>query len=380
MTEFEEKLGNLIRVNHQGLRELLMSYYNAKLSLMCWGTIGIGKSQEIEATGKAIGEAQELEFQKDVIDPKKFCMIDVRLSQVDATDIKGIPFKNKDATACTWLLPDWLPSDPKSKGILFFDEINLAPPSIQASAYSLILDRKIGNYILPEGWICVSAGNRIEDKVANLFEMSPALEDRYGHCELLIPGAEAWRDWALDHNINKYIISFILWNPAKLMMYRPEEQTRVDLKEKAFATPRSWEHSSLLIDGVNIMDFDKIERLIATKVGLGNAMEFIAFLKLRQDIKFKEIIQNPEKVKEFEKREDLLYTLVTVISDWYKKNCEKQHLQRICQIAENMRGEFAILMLRYCKEEHKQKFKNMIKTIPEWKNTLSPLYGEYVIG
>ena len=370
-------LGNLKRVNHIQLTSLIIKYFEIKRALMCWGTIGIGKSKNLQETSEAIAKTKKKEFVKDIIEPGKFCLMDVRLSQIDATDIKGIPFRSKDGNSTVWLLPDWLPRDEKSEGILFLDEINLAPPSIQAAAYSLILDRKIGNYRLPSTWSVVSAGNRIEDR-SNVFEMAAALENRYGHVELLPPTAEEWKEWAIDHDIDKRIIAFILWKPGALMTFKPEEQTRNELKEKAFATPRTWAFSSDLIK--TEQDIGEIETLTSTQVGVGTAMEFVAFLQLRQKIDFKEIIQDPERIKEIpEDRDDLLYTFITVVADWYKENSEKKHLQRICQVAEHMRGEFAILMLRFCKREHPQSFKTVIKTVPEWTNTLSQKYGDYIL-
>jgi MoxR-like ATPase len=370
-------IGNLKRVNHKQLTSLIIRYFKIKRSLMAWGTIGIGKSQNFEETARAIAKTKGKEFVKDAIENGKFCLMDVRLSQIDATDIKGIPFRSKDGNSAIWLLPDWLPRDDKSEGMLFLDEPNLAPPSIQAAAYSLILDRKIGSYRLPDTWSVVSAGNRIEDR-SNVFEMAAALENRYGHVELLPPTADEWKEWAIEHGIDKRIIAFILWNPTALMRFKPEEQTRNELKEKAFATPRTWEFTSDLIKDEN--DIDEIETCSSTTVGVGTAMEFVAFLQLRQKIDFKEIIQNPERIKEIEEdRDDLLFTFVTVVADWYKENSEKKHLQRICQVAEHMRGEFAILMLRFCKREHPQSFKTVIKTVPEWTNTLSQKYGDYIL-
>jgi len=381
-------IGNLVRVNHADLKKTILAYYRAKRSLMIWGTIGIGKSMEVKETARFIAEQKGKEFLVDRLkDGKteksnnekkgKFVLMDIRLSQIDATDIKGIPFRNKEGNATSWLLPDWLPrEEDNTEGILFFDEINLAPPSIQASAYSLIHDRKIGNYNLPDGWICIGAGNRIEDR-SNVFEMSSALENRFGHVELTSPTATEWKEWALEHEIDKRIIAFILWKPASLMQFKPN-QMRVDLKEKAVATPRTWEYASDLIKGIE--DTDTIELLVASTVGLGIAMEFRAFLELRVKINFKEILNNPEKIKEIpEERDDLLYTFITVVSDWYKQNFEKKHLQAICRVAENMRGEFAILMLRMCKREHPQKFREVIKQIPEWIKTLSPMYADYIL-
>ena len=119
-----------------------------KLPVFIWGAPGIGKSSIV----KQIAKQRELEF------------IDLRLSLLDPTDLKGIPFFNSETKEGIWAKPSFLPSKQDSKGILFLDEINTAPPAVQASAYQLILDRKVGEYELPEGWSIVAAGNRENDR------------------------------------------------------------------------------------------------------------------------------------------------------------------------------------------------------------------------
>jgi len=393
-----EQIGNLRKVNHRELQEYILKYYNARLSLMTWGTIGIGKSDKIKETAQKLAEQFKLPFSDNVVDSKKFSFMDVRLATMDATDIKGIPFPFKVCTKCdnhlkmddtkckcgcdaltvatVWLLPDWFPRDPKSKGVLLFDEITNATPMVQHSAYTIIRDRKIGKYLLPEGWMVISAGNRVED-MSNVYEMSKALENRYGHAELQVPSIKDWTEWAITHNVNKYVIAYLNWQPTKLMMFRPSEQSRTELKEKAFATPRTWEYASRLIDGVT--DVDMIEGLTATAVGNAIGMDFSAFLQLRTKLELEEIIKNPERIKELEGKTDLLWVAITQISDWYKDHTDKKYVQRICQIAEHLRGEFAILLLRYCKREHEKNFVQTIKEIPEWKNNLSQKYAPYVL-
>ena len=85
--------------------------HNIQSSLMIWGAPGIGKSSVVEA----VAESQELE------------LIDLRISQLAPTDLRGIPVP-KDNKAC-WYPPEFLPTS--GKGILFLDEINMAPPAVQ---------------------------------------------------------------------------------------------------------------------------------------------------------------------------------------------------------------------------------------------------------
>jgi MoxR-like ATPase len=78
----------------------------------------------------------------------------VRLSQLDSVDLRGIPSIKDSRTV--WMPPIFLPTE--GVGILFLDELNSAPPSVQAAIYQLMLDRKIGEYSMPEGWRIVCAG------------------------------------------------------------------------------------------------------------------------------------------------------------------------------------------------------------------------------
>jgi MoxR-like ATPase len=235
-----DQIGNMRRVTHDQLGDLIKKFYKVKKSLMIWGTIGIGKSDKIRDTCKELAEENKLELSDGILDTSKFSYMDVRLATCGAEDVKGIPFPFKICSKCNnhlgmndvkcpkcnntnlvvttvWLLADWFPRDPKSKGTLLFDEITNATPIVQHASYTIIRDRRIGNVKLPDGWLVVSAGNRVED-MSNVFEMSKALENRFGHVELITPTVKDWKEWALTHGIDKSIIAFLLWRPDRLMM------------------------------------------------------------------------------------------------------------------------------------------------------------------
>uniref|UniRef100_UPI0025DB766D AAA family ATPase n=1 Tax=Sulfuricurvum sp. TaxID=2025608 RepID=UPI0025DB766D len=113
--------------------ETMGALIDAKIPTFLWGAPGIGKSSII----KQIARESGIEC------------IDLRLSLMDPTDLKGIPFYEKDSHSALWAPPSFLPRE--GRGILFLDELNSAAPAVQASAYQLILDRKVGEYTLPEG-------------------------------------------------------------------------------------------------------------------------------------------------------------------------------------------------------------------------------------
>ena len=125
-------------------------------AVMIWGPAGIGKSSIVSQ----VAAAHELAF------------VDVRLSQLAPTDLRGLPVP--DGKVSRWLPPEFLPQG--GTGVLFLDELNMAPPTLQGVAQQLILDRRVGSYVLPDGWFVWAAGNRKEDRAAT-FDM-PAPEPR----------------------------------------------------------------------------------------------------------------------------------------------------------------------------------------------------------
>ena len=334
-----------MEITHEQLNEQIKISYATKTPLFIWGGTGIGKSQVIKKTAQEIAEAEKLDFIEDTSNPKAFGFLDIRISQLEPSDFRGLPIQNLQTKTTDWLIPSWLPTDKESKGLIFFDEINLSPPSIQAVAYQLILDRRIGDYILPNGWLIVSAGNRIEDK-CSVFEMSSALCNRFLHATLQTPSVESWTKWAIENEVDGRIISFLNWKPSSFN--RSGERN----KDKAFSTPRSWAFCSRLIEGRT--DNNLLTRLTSSAVGEGTALEFIAFMKLQTKIDIESILKNPSQIKKIEEI-DLKYVLIGTLSERYRK--DKKILSKIIPVCEFLEPEFAVLLLRFLKAYHPENFK-----------------------
>jgi MoxR-like ATPase len=130
--------------------------------VMIWGSPGVGKSDTVKQTAE-----------KRNID-----LIDLRLSQLDSVDLRGVPSVDRERRRTDWNSPSILPYE--GKGILFLDEINSAPQGVTAAAYQLILDRRLGDYVLPEGWNIIAAGNRVSDR-AIVNQMPTPLKNRFAH-------------------------------------------------------------------------------------------------------------------------------------------------------------------------------------------------------
>jgi len=244
--------------------------------IFLWGAPGVGKSDLI--ANLAVRRKEELR--------------DVRLNMMDPTDLKGLPFKSshgvgkKARDVCAWLTPDFLPTE--GKGILFLDELNSAPPSVQAAGYQLILNRRLGDYFLPDGWNVVAAGNRAGDR-AVVHAMPSPLANRFVHLDFTIHNDD-WHEWADKHEINNIVTGFLRYRPALLHKYDPKENPR------AFPTPRSWSFASKLV-GSDALSGEDFHEVLKGTVGEGAAVEFVAYMQVYRNLPTAaEIIKKPLEI------------------------------------------------------------------------------------
>jgi len=142
---------------------------------------------------------------------------------------------------------------------------------VQAAAYQLILNRRVGKYLCPENVVIVAAGNRESDKGVT-YRMPTPLANRFIHQEMKTD-FPSWQDWAVTHNIHKDIIGYIGSNKQDLYDFDPKSSSR------AFATPRSWTFVSEILSGDDTDD-DTITNLISGTIGEGLAIKFNAHRKL----------------------------------------------------------------------------------------------------
>ncbi len=270
--------------------------------VMIWGPPGVGKSD----TAAQVAAARGAELR------------DVRLNLMDPTDIKGFPVPDVQAGHMAWLPANFLPPmrveaeilqdatgrrvietddvlkyedgtaykskvKPKatrrlipneSKGILFLDEINQAPPSVQAASYQLLLNRQIGDYKLPDGWAMMAAGNRESDR-ANAQHMPSALSLRLVHLDYEI-NVDDWCDWALNQGdrVPVELLSFIRLRPDLLHSF--------ESKQRVSPNPRSWVFCGELTNtGLPpSIEYD----LFRGTVGDGAATEYVAHCRIFRDL------------------------------------------------------------------------------------------------
>ena len=305
-------------------RKSLLKAFKKQRPLFLWGPPGIGKSELVADITAELGGI----------------MIDLRLGQMEPTDIRGIPFYNKDNGKMDWAEPIDLPSEELASQypivVLFLDEMNASAPSVQAAAYQLILNRRIGKYFLPKNVVMVAAGNRESDKGVT-YRMPTPLANRFIHQEMKCDFS-SWQEWAVNKNIHKDVVGYLSFAKQDLYDFDAKSASR------AFATPRSWTFVSELLEDED-GDDDTIMNLIAGTVGEGLAVKFMAHRKIAGRMpKPEDILSGKEKelnVKEV----SAMYSLVISMCYELKGAIEKKVADK--QFHEMADNFFAYMMKNF---------------------------------
>lgn len=252
--------------------------------LFMWGPPGIGKSDIVKQIGEEQGRP----------------VIDIRLSLWEPTDIKGIPFYNSSSNNMCWAPPAELPSDPDSNAILFLDELNSASPATQAAAFQLVLNRRVGTYVLPPNVSIVAAGNRETDKGVT-FRMPAPLANRFVHLELR-SDFDDFHKWAVLNHLHHQVIGYLNFAKQDLSDFDPKSSSR------SFATPRSWSFVSELLKDDDL-DEQTLTDLVAGAVGDGLAVKFMAHRKVAKQMPDPQDVLQGKVTKSSIKEVSAMYSL-----------------------------------------------------------------------
>lgn len=278
-----------------------------------WGPPGVGKSQVVQQTAKKMN----LEI------------IDIRAILLDPVDLRGIP-KINDKGMSEWCAPAFLPTE--GQGVLFLDELNAAPPLVQAACYQLILDRCIGEYQLPDGWAIIAAGNRERDRAVT-HKMPSALANRFVHIDFTVDHQE-WLSWAKVNSISKTVINFIEFRPNLLHDFSPEKN------ERAFPSPRSWEFASQLIEGDSTEVL--LKELLDGTIGKGASTELVGFIRIFNQLPdIEEIFTEPMQVS-IPTDPAILFATCEMIG----KSVDINTAENAISFASRLPDEFSVLLLR----------------------------------
>lgn len=320
-------------------------------SVFLWGAPGVGKSKSIFELAKVIENATK----------KKVVVSDVRLLLMNPVDLHGIPVANKNKTSAVWLKPKMFDLDPSDDiiNILFLDELSAASPSLQACAYQLVLDKKIGEHTLPANTIVIGAGNRVTDQSV-AYRMPKALANRFSHFEVR-SDIDSWHEWASNNDIHPYVLGYLSFDSGKLIVDGDSDGT-------AYPTPRTWEFVSDVLkiaDGTD--NLEEFYPIIASYIGNAVAGEFVSWIKRYKELpKIADIFagKNPKVPSSPDAQYILCSSIITFA------NC-KFRLKKIDDELENMAKYIAKLSADYTANIYMELLKNdemhaVLKTCPSF--------------
>ena len=347
-----------------GARKAIEKCFSKKRPMFLWGPPGIGKSEVVEGIVADMGGY----------------MIDLRLGQVDPTDIRGIPFYNKEIGKMDWAPPIDLPDEEFASQFpivaLFLDEMNSAAPAVQAASYQLVLNRRIGKYKLPDNVVVIAAGNRESDKGVT-YRMPTPLANRFVHIEMR-PDFDSWHTWAVNNGEHQDVIGYLSFAKQDLYDFDAKSSSR------AFATPRSWHFVSEIIEDEDI-DEETATDLIAGTVGEGLAIKFMTHRKYASQL------PNPSdilagttkelKVKEISAMYSLVVSLCYELKDQLGKISEKEWHSQVdnffAYMMDNFETEIVVMGARIALTTYElpmqpTKLKNF--------DRLYEKYGKYIVS
>jgi AAA domain (dynein-related subfamily) len=278
-----------------------------------WGPPGVGKSSVV----------------RKVADVLMRQLVDIRATLLDPVDLRGLPRLSEDTAV--WAPPAFLPRT--GAGILFLDELAQAPPLVQAACLQLCLDRRLGEYQLPEGWCVVAASNRAEDRAGTHRVISPLL-NRFIHLDLDV-SADDWQAWAVPAKIVPEVRAFLRFRPGLLFQFDAAVNSR------AFPTPRSWQFVS---DVLPDTPSELLHQVVAGCVGDGPAAEFAGFLQLFRELPDIDAALTAPDTTPVPREPAVLYALVGALVE--RCRADAGSVANFIRYATRLPDEFALLALR----------------------------------
>jgi len=368
-----------MEVTHEELEYLIDEHRKAGLPLYVDGATGIGKSEGGVANSRKYASrinrawvswldlttTEKNKLLEDTEVAKIHLFVDIRTALLEPTDLMGLPYKNGDKGYVAWVptLLFKVLSLPSVSATIFFDEFNLGSMMVMKSSYQLILDKAIGEVKLGKDVTIIAAGNRIEDR-AHVTEEPAPLNNRFSHCTLLCPTVDKWATYNLTSSCpDPRLVSFLKFKPQFIFGFKPNQ------KEKAFPTPRAIQHSAMLIKGKSEMnELEKITLLVQSKCGEAFGSEFQAFLRLTRKVNVDEILENPEKVHEFEKQLDLKYSLIGGVAAKVKQDFSL--MEKGLRVIAELEDEYGVFLLRMIIDMCGKKVLTALEKSPTWEQKL----------
>ena len=364
-----------LQVRPSDTRDIVLRAMKAKRPIFLWGPPGIGKSelvQQIVDSGE-LGNAH---------------MIDMRLALMEPTDLRGYPFRNPETNTMEWAPPADLPTqelaDSYDTIVVFLDELNSAPPSVQAAAYQLVLNGRIGQYTMPGNVKIVAAGNRETDRGVT-YRMPSPLANRFRHINMEV-NFEDWSVWAVNNTVHQDVIGYLTYSKADLFDFDPKTSSQ------SFATPRSWNYVSEILntEGFDTASDFQQKAEIAGAIGEGMAIKFVEHRKIASKLPNPDQILNGDVKtldsklsKEISAKYSLVVGLAYELNDIFKDNGIddkfRKGLNNTVRFAyDNFEPEMVVFLFKTIMKDYQIRFNVRTDLDKDLHKTFSDRYTKYI--
>ncbi len=316
------------------VRTVLPSLYATRKPVFFWGGSGAAKSTTCHL----------FVDDKRGVNPE-FGMIDLRASQLDPVDVRGMPYVNVDTRVSSWCPFDVFPDEDRDGkfGLLLLEELNSALPAVLASLYELLFDRRIGNYKLPDGWAVWALGNRDSDNGVT-YQVPGPVANRFANHILVEPTVDDFCSHGFKTGCRLEVMAFLRWRPELMMTYDSQNPS------VTFASMRTWTYVSELMkawesEGKKFGD-PLFLSMIQNCVGEGAGVEFVGFLDYYKKLPdLDDLIKSPDTAPVYEMKDAHLNW--AIVCGLFNK-AEDKNAGQIIKYAMRLPAEFSVVLMRDC--------------------------------
>ena len=364
-----------LNVRPTQVKPILLRATQVNRPIFIWGPPGIGKSELVESIVNSgeLGNAT---------------MIDMRLALLEPTDLRGYPFRNPETNSMEWSPPSDLPSEEFAKEfdnvVLFLDELNSAPPSVQAAAYQLVLNRRIGQYHLPNNVRIIAAGNRETDRGVT-FRMPAPLANRFRHVNMEV-NFEDWQQWAINNAVHPDVIGYLSF--AKQDLFDFDAKT----SSQAFPTPRSWTFVSEMLSAPGFDNAESFEQKaeIAGGIGEGMAIKFVEHRRIAgklpnpSDVMSGKVKKLDTKLsKEISAKYSLVVGVAYELHEMFKENGIDDDFRKVLNNVvrfsyDNFEPEMVVFLFKTIMKDYQIRFNVRTDLDKDLHKTFSERYTKYI--
>ncbi len=331
------------------IRSVTTGAANTPLTIMLWGSPGIGKTSLVHQVAKDLGVG--------------FKSVVAHLYQ--PVDVLGLPYINEGK--CEYAPPSVFPDAERDgeHGIFFIDELPNCVPAMQSAWGIVVLERSTKHYKFPPGWVIVCAGNRETDR-AGASRLISALENRLLHINVEA-NTEEFLNYSVARGLHPSIPAFL--------QERPDMLVKFDTKgaDRAFPSPRSWERASEIMQ-LSLTETSKTEMLKGA-IGSGSAVEFQAFSRVFGELpKLADVLSGKVDLSAI-KRPDIMRAIIYSVLSYAGQTKEPARISAVATVATQLPDEWAMLLTLRLWEL----VPGQLRETPAWKG-LQTKFHKYLLG